>query len=343
MFEIFNQLRSELTGTPLQSTPASIEERKQVVEEVVNRLYKSAVPQGDKVTVDYDKSIDHTKFCVPKPNQMHVPLLSLIDSAEIPPEFRVTDIDDPRLKEKQFIKKYSEWVYDKLAMPRGEKLSDEVGLKGNKLLFENRSLAKDAIKFALLHELGHVYHDDMGKMTQMLPIIQNIISCLIPIGATIGLCSVLPGLLLVVVIPVSIPFIFVASCVNRIFIGLLIRRFYVLPFEKRADDFAVKHGPDTLDGFIHMCKVWQQINKMSYESAKEDYDLVLKALEPAKDTCFGRCLINAVTWLIENSPLKFGENEYSLTKSHPLIKERIAHLESMQQRNSPPLLQVVRA
>jgi len=360
MFEIFNQLRSDLTGAPIQPVPSSIEERKQVIEDVVNRLYQSAVPENNaKLSVGYHKFINYHLFSASLFNHVDIPLLSLIDSAEIPAQFKITDINDPRLKEKQFVNDFSDWIRDKLEMSRGVVPSDrsyairtpldwirnliieflahkfkiplmasEIALKGNILFFKNEQKAKEGIKFALLHEFGHIYNDDAIKMAVGGSIVNIVGAYLIPIGTIIGLCCVffLSTPVLFVIIPISIPLILLSELINTLIMDFPLRRFFYVPLEKRADDFAVKHGPDTLDGAIHTFKVLQQINKMKYEDYKE--------------------LPNGgfMTWWDEVKPEKSGESEFPFMKTHPLLSERIAHFEAAKQQpqNSLPSPQLVR-
>lgn len=348
MFDTFNAINSELSGPSLQPVPISTQERLKVIEATVNKLYQSAVPGSKKhINVITDPTSYHFgSFAARNSHTVQIPLVSLIRSDEIPDQFKITNLDDPRLNNTIFMQDYSNWIYNKLGMPKGQCLVNKTVLKSNALFFQNRQNAIDGTKFALMHELGHV-HNDFGIMMNLVQHGRSILGFLAPIGAVVAFFVLVPLSIpvLVALIPLSITLVVIAGYVNTVGLSILAQRCYILPNEWRADNFAAKHCPESLGGGIHLFKIMQENNKMEAATDKlselaeitDKLSELAEILETCKDTFLVSYIHKATKWIKE----RLAEGENPLDLAHPLIKDRIAHLESLQMQNrSRPVSQL---
>lgn len=88
--------------------------------------------------------------------------LELIDPKEIPSAFHITDIEDPRLDEEEFLTKFILWLSDYLKIEdfSFENLSspERKEIKCFLRLTRNPKLFRKAVKGILAHELSHLFH-----------------------------------------------------------------------------------------------------------------------------------------------------------------------------------------
>lgn len=326
MFDLIRKIRAEQTGLPIQPAPARIQDRLKLVEEVVSKLYKSAAPQNqDNFCILLGKSLDYTNFGMID-NEIHVPSLLLLEPEEIPHRFRFTGIDDPRLNDETLLKRYSDWLCDKLQLPKTENLNQlpKYLIQANLLFLQDREKVKEAIKFCIMHELGHYYHNDI-IVRRIAPYLNGIVSLAWPICLVLALNWPLYF---------AIPFVIVAVAVSWIAIKLLvimINRYQ----ELRADAFAIEHCPESIEGGIHLFKSLLAKGKMLRDLNSDFKETDHPALNCAKK----------VLESIRDYLLAFAEGDNVSDLTHPARSKRIAFLEEIKQQRSretrnPVLVQV---
>lgn len=306
MFELVKSIRSELSGTPLQPTPARISERFAAVQDVIARLYRSAIPQNQvNISVSANNCFHYADFssCA---TELQISPLLLIDSEEIPERFRFANINDPRLNNAALLQDYSDWLHDTLEIPRSQYSADKDLLQSNLVFMQDREKAKEAIKFVLLHELGHIHHNDYN-LDRILFALSGIMSISWPICVALALSWPLS---------ISISFVLGAASLSFFVLGLIqsgpLARFY----EYRADLFAAQHCSASIEGGIYFFRA-------SIEDNKRMRQILLNAIERRNylERTLKKCLIDIV----------YSPEGERLVRRHPSLFNRIAALEAFKQ------------
>lgn len=300
MFELINSIRSDLTHSSMLALPGNMNDRLEIVKDVVNRLYRSAIPDcnnQDIVSTISLKNYFSYGSMNALPQKITISPIWLIDSQEIPEQFRFSDINDPRLNDSALLEQYSDWLCDKMSMPRHDCIDKEM-IQGNLLFMQDRQKAKEACKFLLMHELGHIHNRD-----RMVNLIQWGSSLVISLSWPIGVAIALGWPMM--------PFVIIAAATSFTFlrvIGILLHR----NRESNADAFAAKHCPDAIDGGIHFFQT----------SLKEDELILEKELSENNER--GLSFLNPL--------IRF--NLYD--KYHPSFSSRIAAMEAFKQDAHSP-------
>ena len=185
----------------------------------------------------------------------------------MPQDLRVIDPFDLRLEDDKFLQKISVWISDNFEIPkikigRIQKESLKVYLK----FIQNPDMAKNAIKFVIKHELGHVANNHGEK---------KLLFYLKSIGVCVSF-SVIAVIILAVVIPLSIStsifVVFIAGIISSIATCKIGGIFISLQHEREADAFAIKEDRSAADGGIYFFEVI----KNHFKSFRERKDLSLK-------------------------------------------------------------------
>jgi hypothetical protein len=281
----------------------------------------------------------------PASQTVHIPLTALIDSAEIPAQFRISNLDDPRLDNTQWIQEFSDWVYTKTGVQKKNSLFNETTLKSNLLFHQNGPNAKEGVKFTLMHELGHIHHkDNAGLLFEIMFYGKEILAFLIPVGIAGALLFFFtPSLPLILV---SVPVTLLSWVViRRLFIALA-DEFDSKPKEKRADAFAAQHAPDSIDGAIHFFKTLQEERKIEEQAIDKSLDLfeqmAARFSSNIVSSTLWNCLIKVGKLFKQFAFVPNGDNLFDF--SHPLLSQRIAYFESInRQRGTNSSLSLARA
>ncbi len=259
MFDLIRKIRAEQTGLPIQPAPAELSDRLKIVNEVVSHLYKKAVPQSQAdLTVSMSKMLDFGYFAQRRSNT-EVSALFLIDPEEIPHEFRFTGVDDPRLNDQNLLNSYSNWLYDKLGLPITipvinlffatvslvRPMMSRDFVKAQLLFLQDKEKAKEALKFVLMHELGH-YHNNDSKSRRIALYLEGVVSISWPILVALALSWPIAW---------AIPFVLTAAAASYFALSRLIAIVAWRSLERKADAFAAEHLPESIDGRIHYLKI----------------------------------------------------------------------------------------
>lgn len=306
MFDLIKSIRSDLTSQPIQPTPATINERLEVIKDVVNRLYTSVVPQHQaNISVSFDRDFDDYDSFSNILSEIRVPAFALIDPEEIPVRFRFSRVDDPRFDDTSLLQEYSNWLCDKLEIPR--KKIDKVVFQSHLFFMRNRQKATDATKFVITHELGHYHHSDSlrGLIPLLIPFATSIV---IPITAYL----ITLGLPFFYLFPLAISAGWITSVALLIITQMTYGRFV----ERRADMFAAKHCPNAIDGGIYSLESHKEQNKRTrrhYLAGGAGLSLTAK---------IGAFFINS-------------EGDITIDFGHPPLSKRIAALEAFKRQRQP--------
>jgi Peptidase family M48 len=323
MFDLINNLRSELLRLPPQPVPASLNERAQVVKQVVNHLYKSVVPENQtEIAVSPCPSLHFGSFAT-LGKEIQFSALLFLASEEIPERFRFNGPDDSRLNDQQLVKDYFNWICEKLEIPApirswdGESAEKHYHenhynaelIRSNLQFLQDPENAKKAIKFILLHELGHVHHNDI-MIEQIVLILINTVSVSWPICVAIALSWSFAF---------SIPFVLTAALVSNWGFKIINQFSLYRDHERRADAFAANSDFNAIDGGIYLFKTVLNQNKEKRE--KRRVELETGNLSPILKSLF-LCL----------NELPFSpEGNHKQDFKHPALTSRISALESAKQ------------
>ena len=313
-YQTVSSLTSGITGTNPLPIPTTVEGRLAVVKDVVNRLYAQAVPHHQTdisvkiVTNGFEAPFSFSSLgaTCSLGTSAHTLLLSpiwLINPEEIPQKFRFSDINDPRLADQELIKQYAAWISAQTGIPTLENPPDPAEFQLNLLFFANQKMAKQAIKFTLMHELGHIHHNDARNIA-IARTLSLFISLSWPICVAIALtCPII----------LAVPFVITASCVSYKVLTYL-RSIYAKKLEFKADAFAAQYSPDSVEGgiyFLNACtegNLFNMLNSLSSDSLNK----------------LRQCGLERLRSSISHTP----------TNDHPSDADRIAALEVLGEKPS---------
>lgn len=84
--------------------------------------------------------------------------LTLVEPSDLPRELQVSGPNDPKLQTPHYFKKLKNWLSQKFSIPKSDLQSLRTFFDLHLRLWEKPHLTKRIKKFAIAHELGHIFH-----------------------------------------------------------------------------------------------------------------------------------------------------------------------------------------
>lgn len=267
-------------------------------------------------------------------NSMIIPSWYFIKYDEIPANFRINNLDDPRLDNDQFLNDLSAWMEGKIKelgmTSKNASIDSKDTLKFVIRLTRDRDGFEQAKDFLLAHETAHLSHD-----LCVIGTINHIIAWA-PL-----VCSLLTVAMTIVLIP-YVPFVVVLGVGGGISltsaIGLLVSKKLQAPFwiaeEKKADQDGIQALQRNTRGGVYFFDTMRQ---HQLKLKMKALSLVANREPPNKWTMKGPTLSlwdpvgsvkNYIAWFNNVfTALSITEDgDYTLDDVHPPLTERINYL-----------------
>jgi len=238
-------------------------------------------------------------------NAVKIPTWFLFKYEDIPLRFRITDLDDPRLTDQNYLSCLAEWMNEKFREAGISSVihtADYVKLQTVIKFMRDQNLYEKSKDFTLGHELSHLNHAQLGQWS------------LSHMKESISLAGIIGGILLLFLALSIIPFVHLAvtltvggTAVTMAILGMLaylktmISSQSVIEEEKSADIKSAEVLQDAVGG-IYLFETYRHQN------------LTIRHRDPTRH---------------------IDENGNNLRdKNHPPLTERIAYLKAWQSQNT---------
>jgi peptidase M48-like protein len=187
-----------------------------------------------------------------------LPYLFLIKTSDIPEEFRISGLSDPRLQSDDFIQKVADWTYKFFGKQVKKPLTllEKETLKIFLLYIQDPEQSENAKEFVLAHEIGHLFHQHGEGAPELfsLATLFKATSLILLVSLATLLC---PVQFLWAVLGIS-------AALTAGFVMLLIREMHrSRSFEKEADLVAAKFSERARRGGIYLFETFIKGQKQS--------------------------------------------------------------------------------
>lgn len=178
------EICSDLTKQPIKTIPLTKGHRLLMGDEAVKGIAQLLKMDPEEISVQ----INHKIFDIipnassymslgKKHGIITLPAFTFIDLKELPKELQLTGVNDPKLKSLKTVQKISDWMSDKLSIPKKKvNRKDRACLSLYLRYMENPIQAVNGLKFSIGHELGHIHHFHSSKRlkTSIIPAILSL-------------------------------------------------------------------------------------------------------------------------------------------------------------------------
>jgi len=199
------------------------------------------------VELNSSRAISRSIFHKPK---IEIQPLLLLNPEDLPEELIVNGCDDPRLKDKEYLERFKDWIHENFPVK-----STDLGLIASRLpfyaeLWKKPELLPGARDFIIAHEVGHIHEKTAPVLWQSF--FALCVSCCVAL-AVWGYGSAL------LAIPAALA-AFVASLIIPEFLTL-----HHLGPQEKAPDLIAHRLVKSIEGAEHFYKTIDKVNKMRYE------------------------------------------------------------------------------